>query len=980
MYSFKLLMAILLFFLFIPSTLEAVTTISFNNNNNNNNNNNAVTQQEELSLHDVVSNATTNSTLETLDKRQTANVVVTFNLLVVTTYGQMIGCIGSIAQLGSWNPRMGLAMNTDPAFSTTFPNWIGTISLPAGTAIMYKYVKLADSGETWEADPNRAWTVPSGVASATLYDSWQEDPRSTFITSTITVTSTTSVTNTVRSTTYTTRSVPVTTTITSTAQVGVTNTVTSSTTVTYVYRESGATTADPQPVANTRTATQTSTSITTIVNQQPSTYSTTQIATGTVYQTVYSTVTNTIAGVTTQPATSQTTRIVTATAAPRYTTLQQPMTSTLIPSTETMPILTVYSTSTSVSSFPVTSTSVSTRPITSTTSYLSTTTRVLTSSGNLITQTSIFTGSTTFVTTYSTTYLTTFSQTVTEVSTRSSTIVNTRDVTNTASATLYTTGTASQTNPTSTASAPTRTSTLSDSSTTLPATLVILSSTSILISSIPATSTLITTQPVTRDNPDQHIPFDIFDDFRPNADRIQYAIKQAHEYDLWGFNGCRNGLLERDCEPDVANSDAIGTNENFHFAGIADYVARFYGYLNTSEFVDHVAGRLGHHQFYVHEHITTPTDLGPCVYGCTYFYDKLFEYHHEGNFGIRPSHYPDLHIDPNQHVFNHFKLSVYDAPAWYPDRRKYGTVQRDELERNHFYGRGLNLHHPEYFIAKSYLYSYSSGPDLDESQHSHFALSSRDPFEHKYQGLDWYQHISDDLKLSFYNASARHINICPDRPILYYQLSRHHCHSNSFGIHYIVCYKPCSSIDFYRSPTSNLHPLNINYFANGISGDIQHEHEGLECPGDIHFGLDCTLDFHKQLLNHDHTRYVKQWIFGHSNAHLKRHKYICHNLELTFALHDGANGQLFGYSTIDPNQYHTRNDNSSTLNLPYGDPATHKTHINGYSLASSVFYVPDEPHLTVPGHSAIEHNLADFEHTSYDHRRFHRASDNIDCL
>ncbi|KAF2217437.1 carbohydrate-binding module family 20 protein [Cercospora zeae-maydis SCOH1-5] len=102
------------------------------------------------------------------------NVDVTFNQLVQTIWGESIHVVGSIAQLGDWDPSNGLSLNASQ-YTAERPLWSGTVSLPAGTSFSYKYIKIGTDGSlTWEADPNHSFTVPSNGGSVS--DTWQANP------------------------------------------------------------------------------------------------------------------------------------------------------------------------------------------------------------------------------------------------------------------------------------------------------------------------------------------------------------------------------------------------------------------------------------------------------------------------------------------------------------------------------------------------------------------------------------------------------------------------------------------------------------------------------------------------------------------------------------------------------------------------------------------------------------------------------------
>ncbi|KAK1997637.1 family 15 glycosyl hydrolase [Colletotrichum falcatum] len=103
-----------------------------------------------------------------------SSVLVTFNVRVVTQFGQTIKIVGNIPSLGSWNPSNAITLSAS-GYTSANPVWSVTVELPAGQAIQYKYINVASSGTpTWENDPNRSYTVPSSCAtSATKSDSWQ---------------------------------------------------------------------------------------------------------------------------------------------------------------------------------------------------------------------------------------------------------------------------------------------------------------------------------------------------------------------------------------------------------------------------------------------------------------------------------------------------------------------------------------------------------------------------------------------------------------------------------------------------------------------------------------------------------------------------------------------------------------------------------------------------------------------------------------
>lgn len=103
-----------------------------------------------------------------------SSVAVTFDELVTTTVGETIKLVGNTTQLGSWNTGSAIALSA-AQYTSSNPLWTVTISLPAGSAILYKFINVASDGTvTWESDPNRSYTVPAGCTStATVSDSWR---------------------------------------------------------------------------------------------------------------------------------------------------------------------------------------------------------------------------------------------------------------------------------------------------------------------------------------------------------------------------------------------------------------------------------------------------------------------------------------------------------------------------------------------------------------------------------------------------------------------------------------------------------------------------------------------------------------------------------------------------------------------------------------------------------------------------------------
>ena len=113
------------------------------------------------------STITTSTTTTTACATTVTTVPVTFKELVTTSYGQNVFVTGSISQLGSWSTSSAVALSAG-SYTTSNPLWTASIDLPAGTTFEYKFFKKGSDGTiTWESEPNRSYTVPTGCSGTT---------------------------------------------------------------------------------------------------------------------------------------------------------------------------------------------------------------------------------------------------------------------------------------------------------------------------------------------------------------------------------------------------------------------------------------------------------------------------------------------------------------------------------------------------------------------------------------------------------------------------------------------------------------------------------------------------------------------------------------------------------------------------------------------------------------------------------------------
>ena len=61
-------------------------------------------------------------------------------------------------------------------YQAEYPRWYGTVDLPAGTALQYKYVeKRVDGSSIFEGGANREFVVEGGcVDEVQVHDTWQQ--------------------------------------------------------------------------------------------------------------------------------------------------------------------------------------------------------------------------------------------------------------------------------------------------------------------------------------------------------------------------------------------------------------------------------------------------------------------------------------------------------------------------------------------------------------------------------------------------------------------------------------------------------------------------------------------------------------------------------------------------------------------------------------------------------------------------------------
>lgn len=107
---------------------------------------------------------------------QVTAIPVRFEEIVTTSYGENIYLAGSISELGDWNTNNAVALSADQ-YTSSIHLWYVVVTIPVGTSFQYKFIEKTDgsSSVTWEDDPNRSYTVPTGCSesTATVTATWR---------------------------------------------------------------------------------------------------------------------------------------------------------------------------------------------------------------------------------------------------------------------------------------------------------------------------------------------------------------------------------------------------------------------------------------------------------------------------------------------------------------------------------------------------------------------------------------------------------------------------------------------------------------------------------------------------------------------------------------------------------------------------------------------------------------------------------------
>jgi hypothetical protein len=120
----------------------------------------------------VVNNSSLNSNLYDVQYLTNQQVPVTFNINnAYTSWGDELYLTGNVYELSKWStatvsgtnqPVFGGAVGPVITNSGMYPSWMLTVSVPCGTSLQFKFIKISSTGSvTWEGGSNHSYTSPS---------------------------------------------------------------------------------------------------------------------------------------------------------------------------------------------------------------------------------------------------------------------------------------------------------------------------------------------------------------------------------------------------------------------------------------------------------------------------------------------------------------------------------------------------------------------------------------------------------------------------------------------------------------------------------------------------------------------------------------------------------------------------------------------------------------------------------------------------
>lgn len=119
----------------------------------------------------TISGAKANTIQFTVLAAKLIPITFTVNNAPSTNVGDYIFLTGNTVELGNWGTTFDSAVG--PMLDPKYPNWFLNVSLPAGTTVQFKFIKIAADGSvTWENGGNHSFTVPA-IGTGNVNVNWQ---------------------------------------------------------------------------------------------------------------------------------------------------------------------------------------------------------------------------------------------------------------------------------------------------------------------------------------------------------------------------------------------------------------------------------------------------------------------------------------------------------------------------------------------------------------------------------------------------------------------------------------------------------------------------------------------------------------------------------------------------------------------------------------------------------------------------------------
>lgn len=99
-------------------------------------------------------------------------VQVVFKVNATTVFGQNVHVVGSLPELGAWDP----AKAPEAMLNPDYPQWFLPVSVPRSSSFEFKFIRKDGAGNVvWEGGGNRSFTAPSGATDSvdTPVYNWQ---------------------------------------------------------------------------------------------------------------------------------------------------------------------------------------------------------------------------------------------------------------------------------------------------------------------------------------------------------------------------------------------------------------------------------------------------------------------------------------------------------------------------------------------------------------------------------------------------------------------------------------------------------------------------------------------------------------------------------------------------------------------------------------------------------------------------------------